>query len=91
MENLMGQTAYLQNPNPKPLSVFINQLDGGYTLNLQGNEFYPVKVCVTLDEVKQIIETFFQNESTKATPPAPQEAQSVTDSPEASTELIPEE
>jgi len=43
----------------KPKSVFINQLDGGYTINLQGNTFYPVKVAVTLDEVKTIIDNFF--------------------------------
>jgi len=45
--------------NPAPKSCFINQLDGGYTINLQGNNFYPVKVAVTIDEVKQIITDFF--------------------------------
>lgn len=45
--------------NPKTKSVFINQLDGGYTLNLQGNNFYPVKSRVTVEEVCQIITDFF--------------------------------
>ncbi len=63
-------------PNdPKPKSVFINQLDGGYTINLQGNNFYPVKVCVTIEEVKTIISDFFnaqevQNPTPEATPTA---------------------
>lgn len=52
---------------PKPKSIFINQLDGGYTLNLQGNTFYPVKVCVTIEEVNKIVTDFFSNEEVQAT------------------------
>ena len=57
-DELMEATATSTQP-PKPLSVFINQLDGGYTINLQGNDFYPVKVCVTIDEVTKIVTDFF--------------------------------
>jgi len=74
--------------NPKPKSVFINQLDGGYTINLQGNNFYPVKVAVTIDEVKQIINDFFttaesdktnaSQENTSQTPGKETESESVT-------------
>ncbi len=56
---MQGGFGIAPKPNPAPKSVFINQLDGGYTLNLQGNQFYPVKVAVTIDEVKQIITDFF--------------------------------
>ncbi len=48
-------------PDPRPKSVFINQLDGGYTINLQGNKFYPVKAAFTIDEVKTIITDFFNS------------------------------
>ncbi len=54
--NAMGRTS-----NPQPKSVFINQLEGGYTINLQGNNFYPTKVCVTFDEVTTIIGDFLNS------------------------------
>lgn len=54
---------------PKTKSVFINQLDGGYTLNMQGENFYPVKVCVTVDEVTKAITDFFNTPETLAQMP----------------------
>ncbi len=42
-------------------SVFINQLDGGYTVNLQGNAHYPTKVFVTIEEVTAAITEFFMS------------------------------
>ena len=65
----------MQN-DPKPKSVFINQLDGGYTINLQGNNFYPVKVCVTIEEVKTIINDFFNAKENPNPTPAPTETAS---------------
>ncbi len=52
----------------KTKSVFINQLDGGYTINLQGNNFYPVKVCVSIIEVMVAIEDFFMAVEAPQTP-----------------------
>ena len=43
----------------KPKSVFINQVDGGYVINLQGNNHYPVKIAVTTAEMATIVQTFF--------------------------------
>jgi hypothetical protein len=63
----------MQN-DPKPKSVFINQLDGGYTINLQGNNFYPVKVCVTIEEVKTIINDFFNAKEVQNPTPNPETA-----------------
>jgi len=65
----------MQN-DPKTKSVFINQLDGGYTINLQGNNFYPVKVCVTIEEVKTIINDFFNAQENQNPTPAPTETAS---------------
>lgn len=62
----MNATTNFSNPVSK--SVFINQLDGGYTLNLQGNQFYPTKVCVTIDDVKTAITDFFNTPEPVNTP-----------------------
>jgi hypothetical protein len=43
----------------KPKSVFINQVDGGYVMNLQGNNHYPVKIAVTTEAMAEIVKTFF--------------------------------
>jgi hypothetical protein len=43
----------------KPKSVFINQVDGGYVINLQGNNHYPVKIAVSTGDMVNAVSNFF--------------------------------
>lgn len=55
-------------------SIYINQLVGGYTLTLQGDNFHPQEVYVTIEEVQARVASFFTqpesdpNETTSTQP-----------------------
>ena len=51
----------------KPKSVFINQVDGGYVINLQGNNHYPVKIAVSTMDMGNTVMDFF-NTAEKVNP-----------------------
>jgi hypothetical protein len=50
----------------KPKSVFINQVDGGYVINLQGNNHYPVKIAVSTEDMANAVRNFFDTAETIA-------------------------
>jgi hypothetical protein len=56
-----------QAPFAQPLDIRIIQHVGGFTINKHGGgKFYPLEVCVTIDEVVSKVNEFFTQESDKS-------------------------